>query len=297
MNRSKFPAWFVRLAMRGQQLAGRLRGPPRGLACMFHTGRCGSSVLGELLDRHRRVFWDSEIVFKRQTLERAPQGSIDLERLLRSRSAAAGGGVYGFELKFLPDQDPRNLTEPLGSLIDRFPSMGLDRCIVLRRRNHMRQLVSRLVGAERKSFHDLSGGGAGGGGGPTRVRLDTRRPFADSPDGHLSLVEMLDEHVERYAWLNDRLEAAGLPVLSLDFEDDISGGPAAAAERVFEFLGLGPSGVGAPRHRKTNPHPLADILENFDEVRDCLAGTPHAWMLEEQTERADAIAAPGDAGR
>ncbi len=33
----------------------------KGCVAMFHVGRSGSTVLGDLLDQHPDIFWDSEI--------------------------------------------------------------------------------------------------------------------------------------------------------------------------------------------------------------------------------------------
>ena len=72
---------------------------------------------------------------------------------------------------------------------------------------------------------------------------------------------------------------AGEDVLELSYEDDIAEDPRAAYARVCTWLGL--EVVPAePDLRRTNPRALREVISNWDEVANGLAGTPYAWMLE-----------------
>jgi hypothetical protein len=51
-------AWRLPQRMLLKPLLERMR---PGNVMMFHAGRSGSTVLGDLLGQHPRVFWDSEI--------------------------------------------------------------------------------------------------------------------------------------------------------------------------------------------------------------------------------------------
>ena len=69
-------------------------------------------------------------------------------------------------------------------------------------------------------------------------------------------------------------------VLHLSYEEHIQDNPKEAYLKICEFLQIKPKKVDV-RLSRTNPYPLKDIIENMDEVRDYLHGTPYEWMLEE----------------
>ena len=63
-------------------------------------------------------------------------------------------------------------------------------------------------------------------------------------------------------------------------EDQIEDDPRMAYRDVCNFLDLPVVDVEL-RHRKMTPGRLADLIENLDEVRDCLSPSRFAWMLSE----------------
>jgi len=68
--------------------------------------------------------------------------------------------------------------------------------------------------------------------------------------------------------------------LKLTYEDDVQNDPAVGYRRICEFLGLSPMNV-EPGMTRTNPFPLPELVENYDEMAEHLRGTPYQWMLEE----------------
>ena len=68
--------------------------------------------------------------------------------------------------------------------------------------------------------------------------------------------------------------------LELVYEDQIEHDPRMAYRDVCDFLGLHAVDVDL-RYRKMSPGRLADLIDNLDEVRDCLSPTRFAWMLSE----------------
>ena len=77
-----------------------------GSVAMFHIGRSGSIVLGDMLNQHPRVVWDREIYAPRrlgweeETAMKPGDLTVDPAKLLRRRMALAGKRYYGFEAKF-----------------------------------------------------------------------------------------------------------------------------------------------------------------------------------------------------
>ena len=70
-------------------------------------------------------------------------------------------------------------------------------------------------------------------------------------------------------------------MLQLTYEEHISIDPTVGYRAVCDFLGLQAPPV-VMRLRKTNPFPLQDIVQNWDEVVDALSGTEYAWMLTQE---------------
>ena len=68
--------------------------------------------------------------------------------------------------------------------------------------------------------------------------------------------------------------------IEIVYEDQIEHDPRMAYRNVCNFLDLSALDVDL-LHRKISPGRLADLIANFDEVRDYLSPTRFAWMLSE----------------
>ena len=69
-----------------------------------------------------------------------------------------------------------------------------------------------------------------------------------------------------------------LPCLNLTYETDILPDPRIGYAKVCRFLGL-PVQEGMVRYSRSNPYPLHDLIQNFDEVAQTLQNGPFEWML------------------
>jgi hypothetical protein len=243
---------------------------------MFHIGRSGSTVLGDLLNQHPEIYWDGEIYdpfskgWALGTVMAPGEMGLDPIRVLRKRRIKAGARYYGFETKFF---HLRLMEVGLSEYVRDLHRHGVDRFVVLERRNYLRKVVSAAVAHERATFsrsaHDAQPAA-------TRVCLDTqdlRIEFSSRP-----LLDYLEDYRENFARLRELLPEER--TLWLTYEDDVSLDPARGYERVCSFVGLDPYPV-AVRYGKTNPHPLSEIIVNYDEVENALGGTTYEWMLYE----------------
>ncbi|MFQ5679897.1 MAG: hypothetical protein ACE5HP_10620, partial [Gemmatimonadota bacterium] len=147
----------------------------RGNVVMYHFGRCGSTVISDLLGQHDRVHWDGEVYDRvRQNLAmRAKTGltamselrmTADPVKLLRIRMHWFRCRYYGFEIKPSPHMHLRpgllavSVPELVRLLTDR---LGFNYAIVLKRKNYLRQTVSRLVGRQRRRWFREGRSGSG----------------------------------------------------------------------------------------------------------------------------------------
>lgn len=243
-----------------------------GHIAMFHIGRCGSTVLAEMLKQHPKVHWDSEIYEPHGELfykygVRANAG--DPIGFLRQRMASASKPHYGCEVK--PYQ-ARLVELPMGKLIEAFDALGFRRFVLLGRRNSFRKIVSSLIAIATQRWHVPAGTAV-----PlTRLRLDVhsvRTEYTDKP-----LLEFLRGYRDDMRDIETRL--AGRQVLKLTYENDIEADPTVAYRKVCDFLGFSPM-PATIRLGRTTPFLLRDVLENYDEVAAALRGTEFEWMLED----------------
>ena len=114
---------------------------------MFHVGRCGSTVLGDLLDQHPLVKWDREIYFRRFARNRFELKPFDSRKYLRHQMVVAGSRFYGFEVKFLENQHLAIVGAGLSDYVQQLRDVGVMHYVILERKNYLRMLISWVVGA------------------------------------------------------------------------------------------------------------------------------------------------------
>lgn len=248
-----------------------------GNVVMFHVGRVGSTVLAGMLQQHERVYWAGE-VFQREHdryMKAVQSGSYDLPKdplkVLRTEMREARNRMFGFETKFLEEHHLKVIGLDLDRYVDTLSELGFDRYIVLKRRNILRRLISGVVLRNTGQFHIR----ADQERQKRRFRLDLHRiPLGAR---HLDLVEAIRMIEDGHERLDRAL--AGKRVCELTYEDHISDDPFVAYRKVMAFMGLEP---GKPDIllRKTNPDPLEEMIENYDELRAVIEKTPYRWMLE-----------------
>jgi hypothetical protein len=255
----------------------------RSVACL-HTGRCGSTVLGALLEQHPDVVWVGEVFepYRPYALRAAgrerPRG-YDPARILRRGMRHAGPRWYGFELKMGGVQLRDTMGRDIAGALDLVASLGVHRLVVLERRNHLRAIVSAALGQSSGTFHRAAGSPAGGSpAAHPRIALDLDRPLNGQLDR--SLLDVIDARTRAYEAVRSWTGTHECEVLELAYEDHIQDDPLNAYHRVTAFVGLRDH---APviRHGRTTPYPLADVLINWSEVADTVGPTPYAWMLHE----------------
>ena len=247
---------------------------------MFHIGRCGSGVLADLMEQHRSIAWDGELLKPRRFHRQlgfpvrhlrpgSPARARALLMIVRKRLAAADPATaYGFETKFFH-------LEREGVGVDQFLGLvrneGVDRFVVLRRRNTLHTVVSGLLAARAGRHHETA---------PT----PRPEPIVIDPDNIAldrtitPLVDLLDRWERNYADLEQRL--SGDSTLTLTFEDHVAEDPTIGYERLCEFLGVGVTPAEV-RFSRTGSFPLDTLVANLDAVRRTLESTSYAWMVDQ----------------
>jgi len=245
-------------------------------AVMFHVGRSGSRVLGDLFHQHPQVYWDGEVyerlfhdlerILGRQA--RAGDVTIDPTAHLQGRRvhACSRESLYGFEVEFFHLEI---LQLELVDFLHRLDALGFERFVVLERTNTLRKVISSLIAHKTGRWHVKQDGED-----PARVRIDIDRVMIDRSEK--TLIDYLCGYAESFRQLRAALQ--GRTTLYLTYEDDIYPDPLIAYRRTCSFLGLLPHDV-AVRFKKTNPFELKQMVDNLEDVAKSLRGTPFEWMI------------------
>ncbi len=247
---------------------------------MFHAGRSGSTVLGDLFNQNENIFWDSEIFMRKRmpaTLQPFTRRIFALPALvIGSRRMRTIKPIYGFETKLA---HVRRLGISLEQFLLEMKKLQFGHYVVLRRRNHLRSIISHLMAKQQGYWHQRAQGKQGSSG-PSRtgVVVDVKSIYIgkDRCRMPLPLVEHIDAIETEFAHLIELL--AGSSLLDLIYEDHVERDPTVAYRRVCQFLDIEPSAV-AVQLKKTNPWPIEELVSNYDEVVKALTGTTHEWML------------------
>jgi len=235
---------------------------------MLHVGRCGSTVVAEMLGRHPSISWDGE-VFEEKVRSNIGFEDVPPRDFLLSRIADAPE-VYGFEIKYLPSHHPRILGLDLGGLLDLTDSVGVTHYVTLHRHNYLRRVVSGVIGRERRRWHRTSGETMP----DTRVRVDWNAvPFGPRQPLLAVFEEMKQGEEDLKSALSDRA------ALHLTYEDDVAVDPVKAYASVCDFIGVTPEEV-RPSLDRTGTDRLESMVSNYDEIAALLYGTEYAWMLD-----------------
>jgi len=261
---ARFSLRATRLAADQLRRSHGCTGNPRGLA-LVHWGRCGSTVLGFLLNQHPCVYWDGEALMLERKSEcwlRRLQGARgksnldDLRRLMRYARgrtyAVSANGPFGYSSS--------------RELIDDLLTLGFDRFVVLERKNTLRRVVSAHIGMRHKAWVLRRGKS------PRLRQVEVPLQF---PNGD-TLLQRLRMLQDWYA--KARQELSGLPTLELTYEEQIMQNPQVAYRLVCDFIGLEAVPVRVLFDR-VNPYPLQQMVTNYDAIAAALQDTEFEWML------------------
>lgn len=244
-----------------------------GNVFMFHIGRSGSRVLGEMLRQHQGIYWDGECYYHRllrsdgmvDPMDRA----VDPINFLRKRMLRAGKNFYGLEVKFF---HLKMLEIDLDSFIEKLYDLKFSHFIVLERRNYLRKIVSSLIAHETGKYHRSNSQSVV----LNQINLNVDNIQIDHEAK--PLIDFLQDYHKNFCLLNKLLQP--YKTLKLFYEDDISHNPLVGYQRVCNFLGIDDAAVPIPL-AKTNPSKLSEVITNFEAVEQVLSKTDFRWMLYE----------------
>lgn len=242
----------------------------------YHIGRCGSTVLGHMLNQNPALRSDGEIytvAFKkaRETEPDISPKKFTQRHVARRNDNAVARRGYLVECKFFSSLDMALYDGRLDLFVAFMRSLGFDRGIVLVRRNLLRRLVSTAIAKKRGAYQKRTAD-------EQVVPKVTIDPNAVWLGRAYPLAELIDLIEAEYAELRATLARQGVASLDLVYEDDVEADPAVAYRRVCGFYNIAET-PAAPAFFRINGAPLSEVVENFTVVSAALAGTRHEWML------------------
>lgn len=247
-----------------------------GNIVMFHIGRCGSTALATMLRQHREMFWVSEYYesfFREWRKENEGEEIVgkmpdDAVELLKRSMGNALHRYYGFEIKPF---HLRLIEYSMESYFEKLQELGFSHYIILDRKNRLRKIVSSVLAhSDRTKYHQDSKTGAK----LKQAHIDVNSVKIDYDDK--PLLSFLSDYDSQLSSLNKMIGDKNS--LNLTYEEDIQEDPLIGYRRICDFVGLRPKDISA-RISRTNPFPVRDMIENFEEVENVLKGTSYEWML------------------
>lgn len=242
---------------------------------MFHIGRSGSTVIGDLLHQNKNIYWDGEL-FEPDIHRRFkyfsslfPGRTKTFIRLyaLKANLLRGAANYYGFETKFYHLRQQGIL---LPQYVSDLRQIGLSNVIILKRNNYLRKVISSLIAQQRKQYH-LSNQLA-----PSlmQISLDVEAVAIDYTV--LPLLNHFRQWDHDFMLLDQVVET--LPTLRLTYENDVFSDPQIAYSKICAFLDIDLEQSNV-KFSKTNPFAVQGMLANFDQVAKVLQDTRYEWML------------------
>ena len=242
---------------------------------MFHIGRCGSTVLGMMLNKNSHISWGGEVFHRFMNIEREFVGKADqfVAHEIGWSGSASVSRIFGFETKFLPSQHlaGRCIDLTLPEYISCLSAMGFEDFIVLHRRNYLRRTISAEIGRKKQLWHTKKKTAR-----PQRIELNLSSiKTGETQDHLLDLFRCIEKN---YNDLSKLLSDDN--TLYLTYEEDIMDDPEIAYNKVCAFLNI-PAQKTEVQIVRTNPYAYEEMIVNFDEVEALLKDTEFEWMLSD----------------
>ncbi len=238
---------------------------------MFHSGRCGSTVVGNMLNKRPDTSWRSEIFEGYSQKENINNFNHSFDYLKYDIKNNKNYN-YGFEIKFMPYQHLREdwIGENINTVVSKLINLRFNKFIILNRKNYLKRLTSQYVAKELNLWHTKKEPEK-----PTKIYINPEKIWIGNTS--LTLIEYfksLDSHYKELEQLLQHQEC-----LHLTYEEDIETDPYIAYEKIVNFLNIDYLNVNIDL-KKTNPYELNQVIENYSEIEDILTKADYKWMLQ-----------------
>ncbi len=231
---------------------------------IFTIGRCGSTVLQNMLGQHSDMVCDGEIFDDTSFYKDC---GVSLTQFMQTYMHQKISRFYSISTKYLPAQLSETTGLDLGQHIALLRENNFGKFIIVHRKNYLRYLISIHVGRKLKKYHLKESITLA-----TKIKIDVNNAFRGK-----SLLEHFKSIDRQYEQLKNNLKKD--IALYLTYEDDILENPRVAYEKVCTFLRIT---IEEPKiiFKRTNAFSYNEMLENFVEIKTILKNTSYEWMLD-----------------
>ncbi|BBO72978.1 hypothetical protein DSCW_03950 [Desulfosarcina widdelii] len=277
INNPSYISWKIRttayrkidLLVKQKILKKKLAKSNLGNIALFHIGRSGSTLIGDMINQNPKIYWDGE-VFNDIVNSHCKTKNIieDPLKILNSRMNLSGKNkFYGFEIKFF---HIRNFKMDFQEFLEELEKLNFNKFIVIERKNYLRKILSSVKARITSEWH------APKKSCPInkKIKININKLNIDNKED--TLYNFLEEYNKDFNELKNKLIEK--KHLWLTYENDIQGNPFIAYEKIVSYLNITNQKVKI-RYGKTNPFPLIEILSNYDEIKILLEGSTYEWML------------------
>ena len=223
-----------------------------------------------MLCSHPGLEWDGELFHEyHERVDRS--ATIDAFQELKKRIRTTKFQNYGFETKF-QHLDSNGLELKLEQFLLKLRDLEFDHCILLRRRNYLRQALSvargQLSGQWHVSAHQDQNDAA-------PFRLDVEKVSLGGRNR--TLLECFEFLDATYLEAVRSFERTGLSFREIVYEDHLEEDPRIGCELALDYLELA---MHEPKItlKKLESRPMNQIVSNFDSIEEVLKDTPYQWM-------------------
>ena len=246
----------------------------RGIGiCCFHFGRCGSTLLGNMLASRPDLDWKGEVFHGLHENNIPLQPHTNPFEFLDFHWKHSPNHHFGIETKF-QHLDSNGLDIELGSFLSGLKNIGFRKIIILKRKNYLRQAISVARGQLTKNWH---------------VSVDEKPPRLPTFELDLERISLGGRNrpiLDCFEFLDSTfrqsraiVEKSNLECLELLYEDDLEIDPLSGYAKVTGFINL-PHSDTTVSVRKIENRPVNEIVTNFQEIRQRLKNTTYEWMCD-----------------
>lgn len=235
---------------------------------VLHLGRCGSHLINNTIKIYNpnNVEHDLDIFTKPMDTPIFPYlvSRVQISSAYKKKAYFFETMPFKYSNVHMSDEI-RNMTprEYIDTIKDK---AGINKFILMDRKNYLRRYISAMVAKKNGYWHSNKAVK-----NVTTIRIDN----SDWVVG--TLFPAMDEwYSEMTTILKDE------DLLNISYENDIENNPRVAYDKVLDFIGLESEQEPEFYLKKTNPFPMDQIVENFEDVVEEIKGTKYEWMLNDQ---------------
>ena len=239
-------------------------------AVIFHIGRCGSTLLSNILGQHPIVECRGEIFNPLMKIKLRGEPIPSIDNVLLNLRKKKNSPIQIFELKFLNDQHLSLYKLEINQFIEIVVNNGFNRFIVLERKNYLRRMISHCISQQTSIYHLKANQTAV----LVRIKIDLQNIKVGIATR--SLIEWMDIFSKSYE--NIRLMLSYYSFCVLSYVNELLNDITLGYNKVCKYLNIIPDKISITTKR-TNPFSLKEILINYNEVERHLHNTIYEWML------------------